>query len=286
MNEEPKQRDRSAAPVRTPAGDRWRQRLRRADGTLPLRTESLEAERRFWRRRMAAGPPQPDAYAVEVYAQVERLAGAHGVRTVLEIGPGWGNYTFPLCRSFAEVTCVDVSPENLAYLSRRAEEEGLCLETICGPWEATGAPRRDMVFAYNCFYRMDQPEWFLEKINAGAETLCVIGMNCPPELPWLPELERAGLPVRYTRQGCRELQEILRELGISARMTEIPNERTYRWQDEEALMRRAGDFLTEPCGPEFLRPLILPYCERGADGCLICRYPFRSQLLSWVPDRP
>lgn len=49
---------------------------------------------------------------------------------------------------------------------------------------------------------MREPEWFLKKIDDSAEKLRIIGMNCPPELPWLPALKDAGLPVAYTGQGC------------------------------------------------------------------------------------
>ena len=111
--------------VHTSAGNRWRSGLRRPDGSLPERARSLETEREFWRRRVQAGLPPPDDYAVPVLAALLELAEAAGVSSVLEIGPGWGNYTLPLCRRFDRVACVDLSPDNLRWLSRAAEAEGL-----------------------------------------------------------------------------------------------------------------------------------------------------------------
>lgn len=270
-------------PPHTPAGDRWRQRLRRWDGTLSPRTLDVEVEQGFWRNRMASGAPGPDPYASAVYQQVRHLAAEANVQSVLEIGPGWGNYTFPLCRDFPLVTCVDISPENLAYLSAQASRPP---ETICSPWEWATVPRRDLVFGYNCFYRMAEPEWFLAKIHQTANKLCVIGMNRPPELPWLPDLEKAGLPVHYTRQGCRELAEVLLSLGIRAKLVDIPNQRLYLWQSEEALLHHTQTFLPKPCDRDALRQRILPHCEIRPDGSLICRHHFLSQLLVWEPKQP
>ena len=268
--------------VHTSAGNRWRSGLRRPDGSLPERARSLETEREFWRRRVQAGLPPPDDYAVPVLAALLELAEAAGVSSVLEIGPGWGNYTLPLCRRFDRVACVDLSPDNLRWLSRAAEAEGLRLETVCAPWETAEASPCDLVFGYNCLYRLTEPELFLRKMNASAARLCVIGMNRPPELPWLPALEAAGLKVHYTRQGCEDLAGVLEELGIRARLVDIPNVRDYRYPDRQSLLRRAEQFLAAPCPEDMLWELLAPFHHREA-GSWVCRYPFRSQLLVWEP---
>lgn len=270
----------------TQAGDRWRQRLRRPDGTLSQRTQNPEAERSFWKKRMASGAPQLDIYAGVIYQKLEELARKAGVETVLEIGPGWGNYTLPLCRDFSQVTCVDISPDNLAFLKEETARQQRRLETICAPWETAQVPQRDLVFAYNCFYRMTEPELFLSKINRSAAKLCVIGMNRPPELPWLPDLKEAGLPIFYTCQGAEELGDILSSLGISHKRADIPNRRTYRWKDKEALLQRTEGFLLEPVSRERLWPIIHPYCSQEADGSLCLSYEFFSQLLFWEPTTP
>lgn len=270
--------------LHTQAGDDWRRRLRRPDGSLSPRVRSEEEERRYWREHIAGMVPAPDAYAAAVYERLEALALEQDVQSVLEIGPGWGNYTFSLCRRFRQVTCLDISPDNLAALAHHAEAKGLQLTTVCAPWEQAEVPRHDMVFAYNCFYRMEEPELFFTKIHRAARKLCVIGMGCPPEHPWLPQLEAAGLSIHYTRQGCREMREVLSSLGIQARLINIPNVRIYRHRDEEALLRRAESFLMEPCPREELLALLRNHYHTEADGSLTCRYPFLSQLLVWEPQ--
>lgn len=267
----------------TEAGDRWRARLTNPDGTLPVRASDPEAERRFWRECLLNGLPKRDAYAEHVWDALNDVCKGYGIRSVLEIGPGWGNYTFPLLERFEEVTAVDISQDNLNALMRRAEAAGRCLHIVCSPWEDAQAEPHDLVFAYNCFYRLTEPELFFRKMNETARKLCVCGMNRPPELPWLEDMERAGLPMRYTRQGCEAMLEVLSSIGINARLENIPNERTYAYPDEQALLRRARSFLLEPVPDETLLPLLMPYHLRQPDGSLVNLYRFASQLLTWEP---
>lgn len=270
-------------PCHTAAGDRWRENLHRPDGSLSPRVADLEAERRFWAGR---GPTPPDPYSAPVWRQVLRLGREAGAGSVLEIGPGWGNYTFRLARAFPQVTCLDLSPDNLEGLRQGCQSRGLSIETICAPWEEARLDRTyGMVFAYNCFYRLLEPELFLSKLDRSADRLCLIGMNRPPELPWLPALERAGLPVHYTRQGCPELARVLVSLGIHPRRLDIPNLREYRCRDEGALLERVRGFLTAPVPDRDLLPLVLPFYTRQPDGSLLCRYSFQSQLLAWTPTK-
>ena len=267
----------------TEAGDRWRARLAYPDGTLPARAADADAERAFWRQRLGNGLPERDAYAERVWDALAAECAGRGIRSVLEIGPGWGNYTFPLLERFGTVTAVDISPDNLEALSGRARAAGLHLDTVCSAWEDAQAEPRDLVFAYNCFYRLTEPELFFRKIDEAAVKLCVIGMNRPPELPWLTDMEKAGLPVRYTRQGCEEMREVLASVGIEARLLDIPNERTYAYPGEQALLRRAQSFLPGPVPGDTLLPLLMPYHLRQPDGSLVCLYRFTSQLLVWEP---
>ena len=267
--------------LHTPAGDRWRSRLLRPDGVMSPRVRSLQTERAFWHDR--AGRVQRDAYADRVWEGLLQVIGDRKIDSVLEIGPGWGNYTLPLARRFPMVTCVDVSPDNLQALRRETAAMGRPIDTICGTWEMAETEPHDLVFGYNCLYRLEEPELFLLKMQETGRKLCVIGMNEPPELPWLPGLQQAGLSVHYTRQGCRELQEVLDSIRIRGRVVDIPNFRTCRYPDREALLQRAEGFLLEPCSREKLLDILLAYHRQLPDGSLQCDYPFTSQLLVWEP---
>lgn len=52
--------------------------------------------------------------------------------TILEIGPGWGNYTFMLAELCRELTCVDISPDVLRFLQAvAARQQVYNLGTVC-----------------------------------------------------------------------------------------------------------------------------------------------------------
>ena len=181
------------------------------------------------------------------------------------------------------ITQTPSSPDNLPFLAEKARQEGISLVTFCSAWETAETERWDLVFGYNCLYQVTEPELFLLKMNRTARKLCVIGMNRPPELPWLPALEEAGLAVHYTRQGCRELLNVLTSLGLKGKLVTVPNHRSFRYSDREALLDRAGQFLLEPCPTERLWEILAPFHRQEADGSLVCEYAFLSQLLVWAP---
>ena len=188
-----------------------------------------------------------------------------------------------MAQRFEKLSCVDLSPDNLRFLSECIAREGCSISTYCSTWEDAHLEEHDMVFGYNCFYRLQEPELFLKKVNDSSRMLCVIGMNCPPEFPWLPDMEKAGLSVHYTRQGCAELLEILHDLNIFARFINIPNVRIYRYPDERALIARARQFLMKSCSDEKLLSVLSPHHKKEMNGELVCKYDFNSQLLVWQP---
>lgn len=267
----------------THAGDCWRARLSLPNGEFSPRVQDLACERQFWSARMKKGVPAQDAYADKVFSALMEQIGDLPISSVLEIGPGWGNYTFPLVQNFPYVTAVDISPDNLCYLSAHSQVLGNPIHPLCGAWESVKVKPHDLVFGYNCLYRLIEPELFLQKVTRSAKLLCVLGMNRPPELPWLPSLEAAGISVHATCQGCEELHAIAKEMGICANLISIPNHRIYRYDSEDALLRRAEGFLSAPVSRDKLLSILLPFHTRGTDGSLICEYSFTSQLLVWKP---
>lgn len=270
--------------LHTPAGDRWRKGLRRPDGKYAERSEKLEWELAFWKKRMENGLPPRDAYADVVFNRLLELAAGLEIRSAIEIGPGWGNYTLPLSRYVEQLTCVDFSADNLACLSESTLSEGHPISVVLSSWEEAQVEPHDLVFAYNCFYMVDEPELFLKKVNNSALKLCAVGMNCPPELPWQKDLLSAGFPALYMKQGCVELGAILREIGIHAQLVNIPNERVFSYENKEALLKRLKRAVAAKIPDEILLSIAMPYHEEMPDGSLVCRYQFNSQLLVWRPQ--
>lgn len=99
--------------------------------------------------------------------------------SILEIGPGWGNYTMELAKICGRMTCVDISPEVLSYIDHAAREQEIRHVTGgCSKWETfSSGERYDVVLGYNCFYRMRSLEECFRKMNDTAEKMCIAGMN-------------------------------------------------------------------------------------------------------------
>lgn len=85
---------------------------------------------------------------------VVRTLGLRAGQSVLEFGPGWGNTTIALARMGCQVTAVDVEPNFLALIDRRAAMKGLEIETIRGDFALAGTIDRrfDAVLFFECFH--------------------------------------------------------------------------------------------------------------------------------------
>ena len=85
---------------------------------------------------------------------VVRTLGLKAKQSVLEFGPGWGNTTVALARMGCKVTAVDVEPNFLALIDRRAAAKGIEIETIRGDFSlAQTIDRRfDAVLFFECFH--------------------------------------------------------------------------------------------------------------------------------------
>lgn len=271
----------------TPAGDEWRNTLKLPDGVLTERIQSNDIERSFWSARQQSGTIALDFYRLPVCDALKTLISCHKISSVMELGPGWGNYTLFLAEQGVQLTCVDISPDNLDYLSGNLVGHlKTTANMICAPWESAEIKPQnyDMVFAYNCFYRMKDIEHNLMKLNLAAKKLCVIGMNRPPELPWLPALEsELGLKARYTRMGCEQFQKVLSQLGIDAKLVNIKNVREYRYSSMKEILNRARQHIRSDFDPDALEKLLARYHRTTSDGDLVCEYHFLSQLLVWKP---
>ncbi len=267
------------------AGERWRQAMRWPDGGFSERAKSDEAERVFWKDYIARkGGWQPDGYSVKIADAICEIIGETPVDSILELGPGWGNYTLRLAALCSRLTCVDISSDVLDYIHRIAKENGIKnIGTICEKWEECLPPRCSIVFAYNCFYRMTEIEYCLQKIDQSAQQLCIIGMGSGPEQPYIVDFEQElGLPVRYTRVNIRDLSDVLYGLGIQAACKTIPNERDYSYDTFEELFTRASQYITAPFDEAAVKR-ILERHYRYWDGKYRCHHTFESALLFWRP---
>ena len=158
----------------------WREELKNQQGTYSPRMKDDQVERDFWRQFMSKRDHYvQDKWAAKVSKEVHQLLEPYQPETILEVGPGWGNFTLDLAGWCRELTCLDISPEVLGFLKKSLEQEKKKrVLSICSKWEDFVPEQRyDVVFGYNCFYRMLELKSCIRKFNATAEKLCIMGMG-------------------------------------------------------------------------------------------------------------
>ena len=196
------------------------------NGALSLRSADDRAEEAYWRHVISGfSRHAPDRYSREILDAALAVMRPYAPRTLLEIGPGWGNYTLDFAERMDKVTCVDISGDVLDFIQDAGRRAGLeNIRTVHEKWEAFQPEEKaDVVFGFNCFYRMPDLKEALRKVNDAAKTLCVVGMTSGPEQPYYRDFaQEMGLNVRFDRQDYIHLQLALYQLGIDPNVRTVP----------------------------------------------------------------
>ncbi len=225
----------------------WRTALYERDGSCSERSRDDAAERQFWHNYFQnKSDNSPDAYSIPIASAVTEILRSQKPDTILEIGPGWGNYTFSLASLCRELTCLDISPDVLEYLANTGNQKNIQnIQAICSKWEDAVLPQKySAVFAYNYFYRMLDIKSCLQKIQEAAD-FHVIGMTSGPEQPYFKDFERElGVSINWHRFDYIYLTNILYQMGIDVNCKVVPLSRTYQYPTiEDAVEKECGRIL-------------------------------------------
>ncbi|MBV6713244.1 class I SAM-dependent methyltransferase [Paenibacillus chitinolyticus] len=265
----------------------WQEGMKDWDGNLPVRMTDDVKEEGFWnafmKKKEQAGV---DSWVANL--RKELIALIDPGEDVLEIGPGWGNYTFEAAEKAGSLTCVDSSESVLAYLKAAAERKGWNhLNFVHAKWEELPkVERADVVFGVNCYYRMQEIDRALLHINNTAKRLGIAGMVSGPERPHYKDIqEQLGCRIKFQRRDYIHLQNLLYELGIDANCKMVNLHKTYAYDTEEELLK---DNLSAVLDKEYDRrkaiDLLYSYV-REEDGRLIYPHNFKAALLYWKPEK-
>lgn len=267
-----------------PMGELWREAMQERGGGYSRRTADDDAERSFWREFMAAkGSYAQDEYAGPIAKEIANILGPEKYDSILELGPGWGNYTFDLARHCRRMRCVDISPDVLNYITGIGTEKGFAIETEVSKWEDyTGEPA-DVVFGYNCFYRMKDIEGCLAKFHQIGSKLHIMGMTSGPEQEYYLVLEKElGLEINYHRLDYIFLLNILYLQGIDCNVKIVPLVRDYAYGDFTSACNAVfGRILTESFDTKAAGEILAQYICREDDGRWHYRHHFRAAILYW-----
>ncbi len=264
-------------------GDIWRDLQTGWDGKPVARTVDDEVELRFWKPFIHdKGPEGFDQYSRKVWEAVEGILGDRYFERIIEIGPGWGNYTMDLASRCNQLVCVDMSADVLRHIASLSKQFCSNVKTVRSKWEDYRGGKVGMVFGFNCFYRMSEIEECLSKIDRLGE-FHVIGMTSGPEREYYRAFEtELGLKIRYTRLDYIVLVNVLYQLGIDVNVKIVDLEKDYAFGSVEMAAKKAcRRIISENYSMDDIMRIMSRYLEKGDDGLYHYLHRFKAAIIYW-----
>ena len=287
----------------------WRKaldKIKRQD----IRIDNDDEEKKFWKRYIGRHIENEgfnvekfeaniDDYSGKIREKVLEILKDFKIETTLEIGPGWGNYTFDLAGLSREMTCLDLSSDNLEYIKTVADLKNVKnIKYINKKVEEANIDSYDLIFGYNCFYRMYDLDKVLEEIDKKSKKIAMIGMatGVEPKYNNLFE-EKLNLPMDWRENDYIYLTMILYSKGVDVNQIVIKNKRKYTFDSIESILKHESvriDYKTLPLDLfsknktkeeeklySEIKDVLLQY-YKYEDGKYVYEYEFNSMLLYWT----
>lgn len=287
----------------------WRKaldKIKRQD----IRIDNDDEEKKFWKRYIGRHIENEgfnvekfeaniDDYSGKIREKVLEILKDFKIETTLEIGPGWGNYTFDLAGLSREMTCLDLSEDNLEYIKTVADLKNVKnIKYINKKVEEANIDSYDLIFGYNCFYRMYDLDKVLEEIDKKSKKIAMIGMatGVEPKYNNLFE-EKLNLPMDWRENDYIYLTMILYSKGVDVNQIVIKNKRKYTFDSIESILKHESvriDYKTLPLDLfsknktkeeeklySEIKDVLLQY-YKYEDGKYVYEYEFNSMLLYWT----
>ncbi|MFJ5765680.1 class I SAM-dependent methyltransferase [Lysinibacillus sp. NPDC093210] len=263
----------------------WQEGMKDWQGQMPERMVNDQLEEQFWSQSIARKKiGQTDPYAARIFQEIKKHIQPH--HSVVEIGPGWGNYTFPLAEYVRDLTCVDSSDSILAYLQHCLQEKSH-VSYVHAKWEKLDENElqaHDIVIGVNCFYRMYEIKSALYHMNRLAKKRAIIGMTTGPIQPHYEVLhDKYGYDIKYPRRDYIEFLNLLYEMDIYAECDIIPLKRTYEYESYDQLVTtQSKKILSADFNRSHVEEALAPFIEEK-NGRYYYRHDFHAALVSWEP---
>lgn len=262
----------------------WQVGMHDWHGKMPERMIDDSLEEAFWAQSFEKKTlKQTDAYATTIFNEMKQHLDV--TDSVIEIGPGWGNYTFPLSEMVQHVTCVDSSISVLNYLQTCLQNQSN-LSYVQGKWEevSNSITQHDIVLGVNCFYRMYHMLDSLKSMNRLAKKKAIIGLTTGPIQPHYELLsEKYGYDIKYPRRDYIEIVNMLYQLGIYADCKMIPLMREYVYDSEEDLVKaQSKKILDTNFKTSHLLDSLSPFTKETSRG-IVYEHEFYASIISWNP---
>ncbi|MBK3495800.1 methyltransferase domain-containing protein [Viridibacillus sp. YIM B01967] len=264
----------------------WQEGMKDWSGRMPERMINDTLEEQFWAKYIEKNAgKEPDPYAEGIFKIIAPFIAQSD--TVLEIGPGWGNYTFPLAKHVEKLTCVDSSASMIEYLQRKCDDDGYNnISFIHEKWEDYNKSEQyDIVFGMNCFYRIYEIKRALQQIHTSAKKLAIIGVTFAPMRPHYIDLHnKFGYALKYPRRDYIDLMNILYELDIHANCQIVNLEKTYTYNSyDEMIHANSVKLLTPNIERAQVEEAVKNYVE-FKEGRYHYKHQFKAAILYWHPS--
>lgn len=200
------------------AKENWLYLMRGGQNNFSERILNDDCEKDFWKKFLADGKnTKKEEYTSKIFSEVLKIIKENNIQSILEIGIGWGNYTFDLAKNCKEIMCLDISQDAIDFVKKEAQKQNLNnISYINSKIEDAKLDLFDMSFAYNCFYRILDIEKTLEKIINSSKKISLIGMNSNIDRASTLDLEnRLGLNIKKSYLNHKIIKEILLDMGYS-----------------------------------------------------------------------
>jgi SAM-dependent methyltransferase len=206
--------------------------------------------------------------------------------TLLDVGAGSGRFALPLAQSVKQVTALDLSPDMLAILERRAAEKNIPnIQTLRGSWEDTPVETHDVVLAAWSLYRQRDILASLQKlIDTTRRTLIIVDGdyasrpdNDPPHERLKRDIWGEGDPGL-----CNYLYfaGMLRQCRVRADVRMVYERMTRTASDVETLAREFAPHDAASSDVAVFADRLVPYVQQTTDGMMYtCR--FAVGLVIW-----
>lgn len=266
--------------------EKWQEGMKNWEGKLPKRMTDDACEEEFWEKWLQKKDHRllPEPYAERIFAEIAELITMED--TILEIGPGAGNYTYSLAKISKQLTVIDSSKVILDYLKKAIVERELYdVEFLHGKWEEMELDKSyDVIFGINCFYRMYEIKKALAAINQYARRLAIIGMTTSPVQPhYLKLQEQFGYEIKQPRRDYIDLLHLLYELGIFANCRMVPLTKTYEFSSyEECLKKSTAKILTSDYNMSDVENALSEFIFYH-NGRYIYEHKFHAAIITWKP---
>lgn len=226
---------------------KWKKLLKNGNDNYSLRIESDKEEKKFWKGFLKdPNRTKKEKYTEKIKEVIMPIIREKSCGKILEIGPGWGNYTFDLAKLTKELVCLDISEDILDFIGKQANNLKITnIKFINSKLENAKLEKYDLTFAYNCFYRIKDIKNTLEKIIYNSK-YSIIGMNSRLDRePTLEIFNRLSLNIKKHFLSHKILNEILEELGIKTKVIEIEIERKYEFEKIEEAIEFEKSFILD-----------------------------------------